>query len=134
MCVGAVDLDLCHKGEGDAVVEAAELGDLLVGAGLLVRELVAGEADDDQSLLLILLIKGLQAIVLRGEAALGCGVDNHKDLAFVLGEVHLCALVVQGFEFIYLCHIIIIYIVYDTNIRLYFYIANDILKIMAIFF
>ena len=36
----AVDIRLLHEWEGDAVVERAELGDLLVVAGLLTAELV----------------------------------------------------------------------------------------------
>ena len=93
-----VDVDFLHQREGHAVVEAAELGDFLVGAWLLVGELVAGEADDDQTLVLVLLIEGFQAVVLRRETALRGGVDNHQDLAFILCEVHFFSLVVQGFE------------------------------------
>ena len=78
---------------------------LLVAAGLLVGELIAREADDDKSLILILLIKSLQAIILGGETALGCGIDNHQNLAVELREVHFCALVAQGFVIVNLCHI-----------------------------
>ena len=46
------------------MVQAAEFGNLLVAAGFLVGELVAGEADDGKPLVLILLIKGLQTVVL----------------------------------------------------------------------
>jgi len=72
--------------------------------GLLVRELVAGEADHHQTLVLVLLVQGLEAVVLGSETALGSGVDNQEDLAFKLLEVHLDALVVQGFEVVDLCH------------------------------
>ena len=96
--VGSVDLGLCHQGEGDAIVEAAEIRNLLIGAGLLSGELVAGEADDDKSLVLVLLVEGLKAVVLGGESAFGRGVDNHQDLAFELGEVHLVTLIAGGLE------------------------------------
>jgi hypothetical protein len=40
----AIDVDLAEHGETDAVVELAELLDLVVGAWVLVAELVAREA------------------------------------------------------------------------------------------
>jgi hypothetical protein len=64
----------------------------------LVGKLVAREADDDQTLVLVLLIKGLQPIVLWSETALRGGIDNHQDLAFILAKVHFYSPVVQGFE------------------------------------
>lgn len=42
----AVDVGFAHYGEGDAVVYEAEGLDVVVGAGLLGAELVAGEAED----------------------------------------------------------------------------------------
>ena len=102
----AIDLDLRHQREGDAVVDAAELLDLLVGAGLLMAELVAGEADDDESLVLILLVERLEAVVLRGEAALAGGVDDEQHLALVVGEAHFLALVREGGEIINLFHVV----------------------------
>ena len=71
--VVAVDVGLLHDGEGDAVVELAEALDVVVGAGLLAAELVAGEAEDDKVVAVLLahgLVQGLEAGVLRGEAAL----------------------------------------------------------------
>jgi len=47
-------------------------------------ELVAREAEDDQPLVFVLLVESFQPVVLRGETALGGGVDNHEDLAAVL--------------------------------------------------
>ena len=82
------------------MVQTAELGNLLIGAGLLVRKLVARETDDYKTLVLILLVEGLEAVVLGSETALGGGVDNQEDLALVLAEIHLGALVVQGLEVI----------------------------------
>lgn len=70
----AVDVGLGHEGEGDAVVELAELRDLLVVLGLLPAELVAREAEDDEALLLVLVVQRLQALVLRREPAVqACG-------------------------------------------------------------
>ena len=92
----AVDLNLGHQGEGDTVIQTAELLYLLVGARLLMAELVAREANDDEALLLLLLIERLQSVVLRREATLRCGVDNEKNLALVVGKVHFLSLVRQG--------------------------------------
>lgn len=85
----AVDVDLAKDGKGNLLVQRAEVLDLLVGAGLLAAELVAGEADDCEVvgvLLLDLLVDGLEVLVLVGEAALGGGVDDQDDLALELGQ------------------------------------------------
>ena len=107
-CVGAVHVGLRHQREGDAVIEAAEFGDLVIGTGLLAGELVAGEAEDDESLVLVFLVEGLQAVILRGETAFGCGIDDHQDFPFVLGEVHFGTLVACGFEVVNLCHVLLV--------------------------
>ena len=52
-------------------------------------ELVAGEAEDFNVLGVLgleLLVELLEALELRGEAALGGGVDGEDDLAFQRGE------------------------------------------------
>jgi hypothetical protein len=92
--VVTVDLGLLHDGEAHAVVDLAELLDVIVGAGLLAAELVAGEAEDDKVLRVLGLEVGpelLEAGVLRGEAALGSCVDDEDDLALVVGEGNLLA-------------------------------------------
>lgn len=84
----AVDVDLLHDGEGDAVVDLAELLDLLGGARLLGAELVAGEAQDFKVLAVFLadrLVERLEAGVLWGEAALGGCIDDEDNLALVVG-------------------------------------------------
>lgn len=42
----SVHVDLAHDGEGNAIVDQAEVLDVIVGAGLLGSELVAWEAED----------------------------------------------------------------------------------------
>jgi hypothetical protein len=62
----------------------AELLDLVVGAGVLAAELVAGEAEDGEVVRVLLLdglVQALEALELRREAALGGGVDDEDDLA-----------------------------------------------------
>ena len=100
MGILAVHFNLRHQGEGDAMILAAKLLDLLVGTGFLMPELVARETDDDQSAVLVLLIEGFQSVVLRREAALRGCVDNEEHLAFVVGKAHFLALVREGVELI----------------------------------
>lgn len=90
----AVDVELAKDGEGDLLVQGAEVLDLLVGAGLLAAELVAGEADDYEIvgvLLLDVLVDGLEVLVLVGEAALGSGVDDQDDFALEIGQRNFVA-------------------------------------------
>jgi len=86
--VGAVDLGLAQDGEGHAVVELAEALDVVVGAGLLVAELVAGEAED-----LEVRVGGaegfvqlLETLVLRRQTAFRGDVDDQDDVAFVIAQ------------------------------------------------
>ena len=55
-CLVTADVDFRKEREGDAVVEAAELFDVLVIFRILFQELVAREAEDDQAFILIFLI------------------------------------------------------------------------------
>src|ERR1035438_4728532 len=102
MCVVPVDLDLREQWEVHAVIHLAERLDLLIGTGLLVAELVAGEAKHLQAAVLVLGVKRLQPFVLRGEPALARGVDDQQDLALVIAEVlapavvQLCGQIVQA--------------------------------------
>jgi len=84
--VGANDGDFGEEGEGDGVVDGAELGDLLIGAGLLSGEVVGGEAEDDEAAILVGLVEGFEGGVLRGEAAFGGDVDEEENVAGVVGE------------------------------------------------
>lgn len=86
--VVAVDIGLLHDGEADAIVDLAEVLDLIVGAGLLGTELVAGEAEDLKVfgvLCLDALVDFLKTFVLRSETTLGGSVDDEDDLALVVG-------------------------------------------------
>ena len=83
-----VDIRLTQHRECDAVVDLAEVLDLVVRSGILIAELVRGEAEDDEGLgpvfLCDALVQCLQAGVLGGEAALAGGVDCEDHLSFVL--------------------------------------------------
>jgi hypothetical protein len=93
--VVAVDVDLLHDGEADAIVDLAEVLNVIVGAGLLATELVAGKAEDDKIIrmrLLDLVVERLETGILWREAALRGGVDDEDDLALVLIKGELLAL------------------------------------------
>ena len=104
LCVLAVDVNLAHDLEGHAVVELAELFDLSVRFRILLFELVAWEADDDQSLVFVLLVQFLKTLELRGEATLAGGVDDEEHFALELCKVEFFAATRQRFEIINRCH------------------------------
>jgi hypothetical protein len=54
--------------------------------GLLLTELVAGEAEDGEAVVGVLVVKRTQTCVLRGEASIGGDVDHEADRALVVGE------------------------------------------------
>lgn len=88
----AVDIDLLHNGKADTIIDLAEVLDIFVGAGLLGAKLVAGEAEEDDVvgvLLLEGLVESLEAGVLAGEATLRGRVDDKDDFAFVVGKGNL---------------------------------------------
>jgi len=60
-----------------------------------MHELIAREAEDNQTLGPELLVDLLQALVLGREPALARGIDNEKWLAAVLGQIHGLAMVVD---------------------------------------
>lgn len=81
---GGAYINFPQHGEADTVVKLAELLDLIVAAGVLAAELVAGKADDLEVvgvLRLQVLVEFLKPGELRGEAAFGGGVDDEDDFA-----------------------------------------------------
>jgi hypothetical protein len=72
----SVHLDLGEKREGDGKLRFAEECDVLLRAGLLGAELVAGEAEDDE--IGMGSVEGLQTLVLRGETAGACGAPCRR--------------------------------------------------------
>src|ERR1019366_1128405 len=102
MRVVAIDLDLREQREVHAVIELTEGLDLVIGARLLMAELIAGKAKHLQAAVFVLGVKRLQAFVLRREPALAGGVDDQQDLALVIAEflvpavVEFCGKIVQA--------------------------------------
>lgn len=55
--------------------KATDILNLLIGTGFLATELVAGEPEDSEALVLVLLVDLLETLVLRGETAPVAGVS-----------------------------------------------------------
>jgi len=104
LSIRAVHVALLHDLERHAVVQLAELLYLGIALGVLLLELVAGEADDDQSAVPILLIEFLQSGELRREAALAGSVDDEQHLSPERSKVHLFASARQSLEIIDCLH------------------------------
>lgn len=67
----------------------AEGLDVVVGAGFLGAELVAGKAEDGEVIAVFFLegfVEFFEAFVLWGETAFGGGVDDEDDFSFVAFE------------------------------------------------
>ena len=78
------DVDLLEHLERYVVIAGAEALDLLVGAGLLTAELVAGESQYFKALRFVLFIETFQALILSREPSLAGYVHDQKDLAFIV--------------------------------------------------
>ena len=81
---GTQDVELGKLGEGDPAAAGAEVIDLLVAAGDLLRKLIAGEVQNFQTVFLVQLIDVLQLVVLGCETAAGGGVHNQQYLTLVI--------------------------------------------------
>jgi hypothetical protein len=78
MGVGTIHVNFLEQGEGDTKAGFTEGLDRAIAARFLLTELVTGEAQNHQPLVRILGIQLLQALVLRGKAALTGGIDNQQ--------------------------------------------------------
>jgi hypothetical protein len=59
--------------------------------GFLGHEVVGRDADDDQAAVLVFLVEGFEAGVLRGESAFAGDVDEQDDFAAVTFQANLLA-------------------------------------------
>ena len=81
-----------HLREGGVEVHGAELMDLLVRAGSLPAELVAGNVQNLQAFVVVIAVQLFNGGILRREAAARGRVDHQDDLAPVVGQVKLFSL------------------------------------------
>src|ERR1700723_182107 len=84
--VVALHRDFRVHGESVAVLRLAESLDFLIGAGFLAAEIIGGEAEDDEALVLKFFVGGFEGAVLRSEAAAAGDVNYENHFAFEIRE------------------------------------------------
>src|SRR5687767_4521805 len=104
MRIRPVDVDLLEHRERYPVGGAAEGRDFLGVAGLLLSELVTGEAEHGQPARSVLALERFEAFVLRCEAALARRVHDQEHLAFEGSEGRLSAIEPTYRDFVELGH------------------------------
>lgn len=97
-----VHLDLREHREVHIELRGREFKDLGVGAGLLVRELVARESEHDD--VVVVIVKRTQTCVLRRETSSAGEVDNQGKVSLELVEAHLFAGDGRHFEIMEIVH------------------------------
>ncbi len=80
MTLGPIHIELGAQRKAHAIVHAAERLDLRFAARLLPCELIAGQAKDRETFVLVRLVELLKRRVLRCQAALGGHVDHQHYL------------------------------------------------------
>ena len=76
-------LELLSDREAHAVVDLAELGNVLIRAFFLIAKIIGGDAHQQQALGFEALMELLQTFVLRREAALAGGVDDQDGFSLL---------------------------------------------------
>ena len=102
--VFSVDIRFLHLREGGIEVHGAELMNLVIRPGSLPAELVAGDVQDLQSLIMIVPVQLFYRGILGREAATGSRVNNQNDLALIIGQIKLFTL--AGCDCIIIDHLI----------------------------
>lgn len=90
--VERIDIGADHRAFGEhrkfhAIGIVAKLGDLLVGAGFLLAEVIGSETKYDQAPVFVFRIELFQSFVLHGKAAIAGGVDCKDYFSCVLAKV-----------------------------------------------
>ena len=96
----AVDLYLGELPERNVVFQLAEADDLFIGPGSLIAELVAGEVEYLEPLVLVVLIELFEPLILGREAAARSGIDDEQHLALELRKTNVIALGILNDEII----------------------------------
>jgi len=87
MGVGPIDIAFREHGKGDIEVAGAELGNVLVGTGLLSAKLITRKAHHHQTAVLVLEIQVFQVPVLRGKAALTGDIDDQQHFPLIVQQI-----------------------------------------------
>ena len=86
MLVVSFDMDFVEEGKGDGVFRGAELFNFGIGSRFLGTEVIAGEAEDDEALVVILAGERFEGGVLGSEATIGGDIDDEESFACVRFE------------------------------------------------
>lgn len=98
MGIAAIDIDFFHHGKIHAIIELAELRDVIIAFGVLSSKLVARKTEYDQSLARELRVKLLQALKLWRESTSTGGIDYQQYLVFVVCQMDGVASNIIGME------------------------------------
>jgi len=82
------------------MIHTAGFFDCVIRFRFLIHKLIAGETEYNQTLILVLLVKILQAIKLWCEAAFGCGIYDEDCFSFKVTHFDGCAIGFGNFEVI----------------------------------
>src|SRR6516225_7195416 len=97
----SLHIELGEHRKRDAVFGAAELLDLLGGAGLLAEELIAWEAEHRETAVRIALVERFQTRVLRSEPAARRDVYRENDAARIDRQAFWLAVQAWQLDFMY---------------------------------
>ena len=79
-------MDLIHHGEGHLVLAGAEGLDLIIASGLLCSEVIAGEAENHQTLSGMISVEFFQGCVLRSISTMGGHINDQDYLFCILAQ------------------------------------------------
>src|SRR6202034_4387183 len=77
---------LLKDGKLNTIIQRAEVSNLVARSRLLLLEVIRRKRGNLKALVLEFLVKFLQTLVLRRQAALRCHVNNQHNLALELGK------------------------------------------------
>ena len=92
MNIFALDRNLTKHREGDVVLGRAECFDLCIGTWLLAAKVVCGEAENNETFVLVSLVNLLKSFVLWRKTALAGDVNDENNFAFELLEARRLAI------------------------------------------
>jgi len=121
--IGSVDVGLLHLWELCVVVKGAELMDFFIGSGSLRTKLVAGDVENLEATLVQFLMHLLERLVVRGESAARCSVDDDDDLAFEVRHLHFVAARIENAQIIK-AHVMLRFVIPNITTTVYRIVSN----------
>jgi hypothetical protein len=84
--LGAIHINFRKHRKRNAIVEIAELLDLIIGAGLLPTELIARKPENREALIFKFLVQSFEPSILGREPTLAGDIHHERNLVRVLRE------------------------------------------------